>query len=211
MTAKTTYTPASVLKLADAIRKDISFRIATIRDEHGTDTSVSPRMLRYSLQDAHAACGGMNASAIAGAVIYLCCAYHNGSQSLAGLTAKPCKPWLAQTLRRQFEGLKSGGGCTPAELERSALALLDVIEEQVKPATVPSVQPEAPAPAPAPAYTMTDAAHNAQQGAIARKLRARSKTADSIRALRAEVRALRAQLEEMRTPKKHTPKKAIVA
>ena len=103
--AKVAHVPAATLKLIPAIRKDAAYIIQTITDEHGADSAISARMLRYTLADAVSAFGKKDANAMARSVIYLITAYLNGTNGLDGL-CKPLPKWLAQVFRATEEPIR---------------------------------------------------------------------------------------------------------
>ena len=188
--AKVAHVPAAVLKLVPAIRKDSAYIIQTITDEHGADSAISARMLRYTLADAASALGRKDANAMARSFVYLAVAYLNGTNGLDGL-CKPLSKWAAQILRAHFETIRPFKP-TAAEALMHVGAMLDRAEkvgvapkaEKADDAeeTTGTENPVNPA---IPTHG-TDAA-KAVSAVFARREKQRAATAKRVRALRATI------------------------
>lgn len=183
---KIAFVPMAFLKVVSGVRKDAAFILQTVQDEHGADSAISARMIRYTLADASAAFGRRDQTAQARGLVYLTASYLNGTNSLDGLT-KPLPRWLAQVFRAHFETIRPYQP-TAADVLQHVSAILD------RAAFIGA--------APKKAGGQANAAHNARQDQIARKLRDRITAAHRIRELRAQVRALQQQLAEAAQPKK---------
>lgn len=206
--SKPVFVPATVLALADDVRKDIPFITQSIADEHGGDSNISPRMLRFGLAEAHAAIGGRPTSrSVASALLYFCSAHANGQQSLSSLTARPCPKWAAKALTAQYEGIKPGGGCSAESLSIAALALLDhIVSLGARPkrdtatasatdASATDAVVESPTNPAIPVHGTVAAV--AASAVTARWQRQRDFAARKIRAMRATIRAQNARIAEL--------------
>ena len=207
---KTAFVPVAVFKTLEGIRKDAAFILQTVQDEHGVDTAISARMIRYTLADASAAFGRKDSTAQARGLVYLVTSFLNGTNGLDGLT-KPLPKWLSQVFRAHFETIRPYQPTADDVLQHVG-AILDRAEKvgvAPKKAEAPAeAEAEAPTEADTTADGQSNAAHNKRQDQIARKLRARTTAARRIRELRAQVRALQQQLAEAVQPKKRPAKLA---
>ena len=198
---KVAHVPATFLKVVAGIRKDAAYILNTITDDHGADSGISARMLRYTLADACAAFGKKDTSAQARALIYLVVAYLNGSNGLDGLT-KPLPRWLAQVFRNHFETIR------PAQPVASDVLLhVDALLARAeKVGAAPKAEKDDvgddtdgtvnPTNQNIPTQG-TDAAR-AVSAQFARRESQRAKTAQRVRALRATVAAQSALIAELR-------------
>lgn len=198
---KVAHVPVTFLKVVADIRKDAAFIVNGIADDHGADSGISARMLRYTLADACAAFGKKDTSAQARALIYLVVAYLNGSNGIEGLT-KSLPRWLAQVFRNHFEALRPAQPIA-ADVLLHVGAMLDraekvgaapkVEKDDVGGETTGTVNPTNPD---IPTHG-TDAA-KAVSAQFARREAQRTKTAQRVRALRATVAAQSALIAELR-------------
>lgn len=213
--AKVAHVPAAVLKLVPAIRKDAAFILQTITDDHGADSGISARMLRYTLADAASAFGKRDASSMARGLVYLVVAYLNGTNGIDGL-CKPLPKWLAQVMRDHFETIRPAQP-TAADALMHVGAMLDRAE---KVGAAPKVEKaddaeettgtENPVNPAIPTHG-TDAA-KAVSAVFARREKQRAATAKRVHALRAtvaqqsqviaELRAMLAAQQETAKPKR---------
>lgn len=222
MTAnKIAHVPAAVVKLVPAIRKDAAFILQTITDDHGADSGISARMLRYTLADAASAFGKRDASSMARGLVYLVVAYLNGTNGLDGLT-KPLPKWLAQVMRSHFETIRPAQP-TCADVQQHVGALVDRIEKVGAAPKKESADAEQTTGTenpinPAIPVHGTEAAM-AVSAVFARREKQRTITAKRVRALRAtvaqqsqviaELRAMLAAQQESAKPKR--TRKAVAA
>lgn len=188
--AKVAHVPTAILKLVPAIRKDAAFILETITLDHGADSGISARMLRYTLADAASAFGKRDASSMARGLVYLVVAYLNGTNGIDGLT-KPLPKWLAQVMRDHFETIRPAQP-TAADTLLHVGAMLDRAE---KVGAAPKVEKadgaEETTGAENPVNPLipvvgTDAAA-AVSAVFARREKQRAATAKRVRALRATI------------------------
>lgn len=221
--AKTAHVPSAVLKLVPAIRKDAAYILQTITDEHGADSAVSARMLRYTLSDAASAFGKRDASSMARGLVYLVVAYLNGTNGLEGL-CKPLPKWLAQIMRDHLETIRpfkptasdvlmhvgamldraEKVGAAPKAEKADAGEETTGTENPVNPA-IPTHGTEA-----AKAVSAVFARREAQRAATAKRVRALRATVAQQSQEIAELRAMLAAQQESAKPKR-TRKEAIPA
>lgn len=198
---KVAHVPVTFLKVVANVRKDAAYIVTGVTDDHGAESGISARMLRYTLADASAAFGKRDTCAQARALIYLVVAYLNGSNGLDGLT-KPLPRWLAQVFRNHFETIRPAQPIA-ADVLLHVGAMLDRAE---KVGAAPKVEKSDdagetvgtmnPINQNIPTHG-TDAA-KAASAQFARRESQRAKTAHRVRALRATVSAQSALIAELR-------------
>jgi mRNA-degrading endonuclease toxin of MazEF toxin-antitoxin module len=234
---KVAHVPAATLKALADIRKSVTFIVRGITDDHGAETSVSARMLRFGLADAASAFGKKSPEAQGRALVYLSVAYLNGTQSMDGIR-KACPTWLGQVVAEVCEPLKRFAPMPP-DVERVALAMADAMEKRgavpkkektesataegtVNPtnATIPVHGTEA-----AKAASAVFARREAQRKALARKVRTMREhergaralflaASSALKAAQAEIIRLQAELAAAQAPsmpKRASRKQAVAA